>query len=288
MFRWLAGRGATRREVLRKLADIPSAQWDAVVGSYPFLAGLSSDEQRLLRERAAWLLASKSFFGAHGFEVTDTVMLSIAVQAALPVLHLDLVLYEGWTDIVVYPGGFLVPRADVDEDTGVVHEYIEEVAGEAWEGGPLILSWEDVGPGHGRAANVVIHEFAHKLDLHAGGADGMPSLSAHPHISAREWRRVLHASFDEFERALTEAEEAIPRDVDPESDEAAPWLDALPLDPYAATDPGEFFAVSAEAFFIDPAPLARAMPDWYGLLAQYFRQDPLRRPAQVSRDGQSA
>src|SRR3546814_5790179 len=118
MFRWLAGRGATRREVLRKLADIPAAQWHSAMDGYPFLAGLSADEQQLLRERSAWLLASKSFFGARGFEITDAVMLSIAVQAALPVLHLDLVLYEGWTDIVVYPGGFLVSRSDVDEQTG--------------------------------------------------------------------------------------------------------------------------------------------------------------------------
>ncbi|MDN5843296.1 MAG: zinc-dependent peptidase [Alcaligenaceae bacterium] len=284
MFRWLAGRGATRREVLRTLAGISASQWQDAVGAYPFLTGLSPEEQQLLHEHAAWILAGKSFFGAHGFQVSDAVMLSIAVQAALPVLHLDLVLYEGWTDIVVYPGGFLVPRSDVDEQTGVVHEYVEELAGEAWEGGPLILSWEDAGPGRDHAANVVIHEFAHKLDLHAGDVNGMPSLSAHPQLCARDWHRVLHASFDAFQRAVTQAEDAIPADVDPESDEAAPWLVALPLDPYAASDPGEFFAVSTEAFFIDPAPLAQAMPDWYGLLAQYFRQDPLGRRARVSQD----
>lgn len=281
MFRWLAGRGATRREVARELARITDTHWGRAVADYPFLVGLSVQENDDLRGRAAWLLASKSFIGAQGLVVTDEIALSIAIQAALPILRLDLVLYEGWTDIVVYPGGFLIPRTEVDE-AGVVHEYVQEASGEAWEGGPVILSWEDSGPDPSSEANVVIHEFAHKLDLHAGDADGVPSLSAHPQIRPAEWRRVLEVSFEAFNEALTAAEDAIPPHVDPESDAAAPWFDALPLDPYAATDPGEFFAVSTEAFFVDPRPLAAALPEWYGLLARYYRQDPLLRLGRVS------
>lgn len=281
MFRWLAGRGATRREVARELARITDEDWGRAVADYPFLTGLSEQEHNDLHQRAAWLIASKSFIGAQGLVVTDEIMLSIAVQAALPVLKLDLVLYEGWTDIVVYPGGFLIPRTEVDE-AGVVHEYIQEASGEAWEGGPVILSWEDAGPDAPRAVNVVIHEFAHKLDLYAGDADGMPSLSAHPQIRPTEWRRVLEAAFEAFNEELTAAEDAIPPHIDPESDAAAPWFETLPLDPYAATDRGEFFAVSTEAFFVDPGPLAMALPEWYGLLARYYRQDPLRRLGWVS------
>ena len=88
---------------------------------------------------------------------------------------------------------------------------------------------------------------------------------------------MLDESFSRFNGALAAVEAAIPRDVDPESDEAAPWYKALPLDPYAATDEAEFFAVSSEAFFVHPEPLARLLPDWHGLLKQYYRQDPLRR-----------
>lgn len=281
MFRWLAGRGATRREVARELARITDEDWGRAFSGYPFLIGLSAQENHDLRERAAWLLASKAFIGAQGLVVTDEIMLSIAIQAALPVLKLDLVLYEGWSDIVVYPGGFLIPRTEVDE-AGVVHEYVQEASGEAWEGGPVILSWEDAGPNAPREANVVIHEFAHKLDLYTGDADGMPSLSAHPHIRPAEWRRVLEASFGAFNEELTAAEDAIPPHIDPESDTAMPWFETLPLDPYAATDRGEFFAVSTEAFFVDPGPLAMALPQWYGLLAQYYRQDPLQRLGRVS------
>lgn len=278
MFRWLAGRGARQRDVARTLAGISHDDWRRAVRGLPFLAGLSADEQEALRVRAAWLLASKSFSGAGGLDVSDAMMLSIAIQAALPILHLDTRLYEGWTEIIVYPGGFLIPRTDMDE-SGVVHEYMMEASGEAWEGGPVILSWDDLSRAEDGGVNVVIHEFAHKLDLYAGEADGMPGLGAHPHIDPRHWRRVLEDSFDQFNRALDAVEDAIPPDMDPESDEAAPWYDRLPLDPYAATDEAEFFAVSSEAFFVQPRPLAEALPGWYGLLAQYYRQNPLERVA---------
>ncbi|HUH58887.1 MAG TPA: M90 family metallopeptidase [Candidimonas sp.] len=276
MFRWLSGRGATRRQVERQLALISDTDWQRALASHFFLAGLSPREHASLRDRTAWLLASKTFSAARGMVVTDEIMLSIAIQAALPILELDPVLYEGWTEIVLYPGGFVIPRNDVD-DSGVVHEYMQEASGEAWEGGPVILSWEDARPDMPDKTNVVIHEFAHKLDLHAGGADGMPSLAAHPRLSPRHWQDVLHESFEWFNAELMAVEDAIPRHVDPESEAAAPWFDRLPLDPYAATDTAEFFAVSTESFFVHPQPLAHGLPDWYALLAQYYRQDPLAR-----------
>ena len=281
MFRWLTARGATRRRVEMTSARIGDAQWRDALRRHPFLVGLTPDEQQALRQRTAWLLASKSFNGAQGLQVTDAMMLSIAVQAALPILALDPGLYAGWHEIIVYPGGFLIPRSDVD-DSGVVHEYLQPASGEAWEGGPVILSWEDVDQTDmGYADNVVIHEFAHKLDLHAGDADGVPYLGAHPHLRTQQWRKVLQASYESFNHALDQIEQAIPSHVDPESDAAAPWYEQLPLDPYAATDEAEFFAVSSEAFFVDPEPLARSLPQWYGLLAGYYRQDPLQRQLAV-------
>lgn len=279
MFRWLAGRGAPRRKVVRQLAEITAGVWRQTVQAHPFLNGLSAQENEDLRERTAWLLASKTFSGVRGLDMTDEIMLSIAVQAALPILNLDPVLYEGWTEIVVYPGGFLIPRTDVDAG-GVVHEYLQPASGEAWDGGPVVLSWEDAGPGTSRKSNVVIHEFAHKLDLQAGGTSGMPSLAIHP-IKPEDWRRVFRTAFRQFRRSLASVENAIPRDVDPESDTAAPWYGSLPLDPYAAANSAEFFAVSTETFFVNPEPLSKGLPEWYGMLAAYYKQDPLRRLRRV-------
>lgn len=277
MLRWLLGKGARPSRVERELQAIDPRQWQAVLRGHHFLRGLSAEEDEALRRRVAWLLASKRFSGAHELPVTDEMMLSIAVQASLPILHLDPSVYEGWTEIIIYPGGFLVPRNDVDE-SGVVHQYVEEAAGEAWEGGPLILSWEDCGPGMRSEINVVIHEFAHKLDLYQGDADGVPWLGRHaPVITPRAWSRLLEATYKDFCARIDKVEAAIPSNVDPESHEGQAWYNTLPLDTYAGTDLAEFFAVSSEAFFVNPAPLAGCYPEWYDLLARYYRQDPLAR-----------
>jgi len=277
MLRWLKGRGARTAEVADMQARIDPDRWSALLAAYPFLAALDAAEREALRARTAWLLASKTMNGAQGLELTDAMRLAIAAQAALPILHLEPTLYEGWNEIIVYPGGFAIPRSQVDDD-GITHEYVEEAAGEAWDGGPIVLSWSDAGR-HTDAFNVVIHEFAHKLDLQGGDADGMPSLHAHRDLSPRMWRRVLEASYDSFVQLLERTEASIPSDVDPEGPDADVYYAALPLDPYAATDEAEFFAVSSEHFFTDPAPLAAALPQWFALLEQYYRQDPLRRLA---------
>lgn len=277
MLRWLKGRGARAAEVAQMQARIAPELWRQVLDAHPFLAALDADETAQLLARSAWLLASKTINGARGLDVTDFMRLSIAAQASLPILNLTPTLYEGWDEIIVYPAGFRIPRKQMDED-GVMHEYLEDAAGEAWEGGPLVLSWEDTQLSEG-GFNVVIHEFAHKLDLQSGLADGMPSLAAHGDLKPREWRRILDDSLDRFIAAVDAVEAAIPHDVDPESAEADDWYGRLPLDPYAATDEAEFFAVSSEHFFVDPYPMAEALPEWFGLLRAYYRQDPLARYA---------
>ena len=277
MLRWLKGRGARPSAVADMQARIPPELWRQVLDAYPILAALTPDETAQLQARAAWLLASKTINGAQGLAVSDFMRLSIAAQAGLPILNLAPELYEGWDEIIVYPASFRIPRSRQDED-GVVHEYIEDAAGEAWEGGPLVLSWEDTQLSEG-GFNVVIHEFAHKLDLRSGDADGMPSLAAHPELDPRTWRRVLDDSLDRFIASVDAVEAAIPRDVDPESEDADAWYGQLPLDPYAATDEAEFFAVSSEHFFVDPHPMQQALPEWYALLRAYYRQDPAERYA---------
>jgi Mlc titration factor MtfA (ptsG expression regulator) len=277
MLRWLKGRGARASEVAEMQARISPELWRQVLDAHPFLAALNADESAQLLARSAWLLASKTINGAQGMEVSDFMRLSIAAQASLPILNLAPELYEGWDEIIVYPASFRIPRSRQDDD-GVVHEYIEDAAGEAWEGGPLVLSWEDTQLSEG-GFNVVIHEFAHKLDLRSGFADGMPSLAAHPDLKPKVWRQVLDDSLDRFIAALDAVEAAIPHDVDPESEEADAWYGQLPMDPYAATDEAEFFAVSSEHFFVDPVAMQQALPEWYGLLRTYYRQDTLERYA---------
>lgn len=260
--------------------DIPDLLWESTLAMLPFLARLSTAERAALRSLAGNLLASKQMASAGGLELTAAIQVNIAVQACLPVLNLGLEWYRGWSSIVVYPDEFLVPRAVTDE-AGVMHEYSEPLSGEAWQGGPLLVSWADAqrvtGYG-GQPYSVVLHEFAHKIDLLDGEADGVPPFSSALHAGLRNdrWTSVLSEAHERFIAELELIELELPADVDPDGPQADAHYAHLPLDAYAADDAAEFFAVSSETFFVAPARLQQAFPDWYGQLVAFYRQDPLR------------
>ncbi len=243
--------------------DIPEALWHREVGALPFLARLTPEELARLRGLCARFLREKEFAAAGGLALSDPMCLCIALQGCLPILNLGLDWYGGWVEILVYPGEFLVHRQVMD-DNGVIHEFREVASGEAWQGGPLILSWSDAAMA-GQGYNVVIHEFAHKLDMINGPADGIPPL---PDRAAQDrWMAALGQGYGDFWRHVVQAAAL------PESAAQAAW-DALPLDPYGAENPGEFFAVASESFFETPAVLAQAYPALYQELAAFYRQDP--------------
>lgn len=263
----------------RGRVSIPDDVWRSTITALPFLAARPAHELARLRELAAGLIEDKQMAGAGGLNLTAIIQVHIAAQACLPILNLGLHWYRGWTSIVVYPDEFVVPRSVIDED-GVVHEYDDAIVGEAWDGGPLLLAWRDVHAPLRRDQpyNVVIHEFTHKLDLLNGDADGIPlfNRSTHLELDAGEWAKVLDDAFARFSAELDLIERDIPVHIEPDSDEARPYYAHLPLDPYAAQDKGEFFAVSGEAFFVDPARMALAFPEWTRQLALFFKQ-PLAR-----------
>ena len=238
---------------------VEAAQWRRVEATLPFLDHLTAADRARLRETALAFLASKQFHGAQGLALDDDMLLAIALQACLPVLHIGLQAYEGWVGVIVYPGDFLIPRRIVDE-AGVLHEYEDEVLGEAWAGGPVLLSWF---PGNDAPAgvNVVIHEFAHKLDMENGDVDGLPRLR--PGMSRRDWAK-----------AFGEAYEAFCAEVDRGVDTT--------IDPYGAEHPGEFFAVVSEVFFEAPLTLRDRFPAVYDQLAQFYGMDPAARAAPTS------
>ncbi|HEY0821380.1 MAG TPA: M90 family metallopeptidase [Rhizobacter sp.] len=239
---------------------IPDALWQATLARYPFLAALGSADGQRLREMATLFLAQKEFTGAGGLEVTDDMAVAVAAQACLPVLELGLHWYDTFVTIVLHPDEVVANR-EVTDEFGVVHEYEEALVGEALGDGPMMLSWRgvaDAAQTDGPVYNVVIHEFAHVIELQGGGADGIPPL---PDAAAREhWRRVMEASHGRFIRRLEDG------------------LDTV-LDPYAAESLSEFFAVACEGFFVAGAALRADDPYLYELLTGFFRQDPAARSA---------
>jgi Mlc titration factor MtfA (ptsG expression regulator) len=251
-----------RRKRLLSRVRVPADLWDRVVARLPFLAGLSADETARLRELAILFLHEKELTGAGGLELTDEIRLAVALQACLPILNLGIDFYAGWVGVVVYPTEFKVRRQEVDDD-GVMHEWDDELSGEAWPGGPVLLSWEDVelgaaSPEEGGEAgyNVVIHEFAHKIDMIKGEADGFPT--PHADMDAAAWHRTLEAAYAKFTGMVDREKETL-------------------LDPYAAEHPAEFFAVASETFFTDPHALKEELPGMYEQLKRFYRQDPAAR-----------
>lgn len=260
LFRRWGRRRAPQREA------ITDALWQRTLAHSPFLDGLTEREDAKLRELVTAFLAEKELVGVAGMELTDEMRLAIGVQACLPILNLGLACYSGWVGVVVYPGEFRVRREELDE-SGVVHQWDDDISGEAFPGGPVVLSWEDIAmsaEGAEDGYNVVIHEFAHKLDALSGEADGVPP--APPGFGAQRWLDVLRTHFDAF-CALVDSD-----------------ADVLPFDEYAAEHPAEFFAVMSEAFFTQPDLLEETYPDLYAALAAFYRQDPLAR-LQAIRNG---
>jgi Mlc titration factor MtfA (ptsG expression regulator) len=252
---WL--RDWKRKRVLEKHA-LDERMWRRVSARLPFLAGLSEDEIRRLQEMAILFLAEKELSPVRGATLSEDDRLAIALQACLPVLELGLEWYEGWVGIIVHPADFHVRRSETD-DHGVVHTWDDELAGESWPGGPVVLSWDaldEAGSVAQGGVNVVIHEFAHMIDMVDGEADGVPPL---PSRTAREaWIEVFDREFTRFcERVEAGAQGS--------------------LDPYAAEHESEFFAVASEAFFESPQLLKQEFPELYELFAGFYRQDPAAR-----------
>lgn len=264
MFGWL------RR--VRPARPIPDGLWDEVLQRHPFLATRPQPHVQTLRALAAAFLQAKEFHGAQGLVVDDSMALAIAAQAVLPLLHLGppgdplaaLRWYGDFVGIVVQPGEVVARREIVDED-GVVHHYDEVLAGEAMEGGPVMLSWADVAGAADSAEqgyNVVIHEFIHKIDMRDGAADGCPPLppgflgTSSARAAREAWFAVLQPAYEAFREQVIVAERF---------GGALPWLDA-----YGAEAIDEFFPVACEAYFVNPARFAQEFPALRALFDGFF------------------
>jgi Mlc titration factor MtfA (ptsG expression regulator) len=208
-------------------------------------------------------LHAKRLEPAGGLELDEVMCVRLAALACEPVLELGLDSLSGFRSVVVHPTEFVVRgREEVDED-GVVHIGDDVLSGEAWDQGPIVLAWDEVeASGRGQGYNVVAHEIAHKLDLLDGAVNGLPPL--HEGMRREEWTAAFHEAYEDLLLQLDRGRE--------------PWID-----PYAAEDPGEFFAVCAEVFFDVPDEFARRYQHVYAQLAAFFKQDPAADVARMRR-----
>ena len=234
---------------------IPDSIWQTLI-NMRCLKGLNPEELLRLRDYATLFLHDKQIYGAHELEISDEMRVTIALQACILILNLDLDYYQNWSQIIVYPGEFILDY-DYADEFGIVHHVHRAASGDAWSAGPVILSWQDASgtashPGH----NVVIHEFAHKIDMLYEGPNGCPEL--HVNMSAYTWHEVFSRAYTKFCHQVDREQETI-------------------IDPYAAESPAEFFAVLSEAFFELPLITQQCFPSVYEQLALFYRQDPAQR-----------
>ena len=261
MLSWL------RRGGSRPAVSIDTELWREATARWLFMRGLGAGEEARLRELSERFIGAKQFSGTHGLEISDRMQVEIAAQACILILELGLDYYRGWVEVIVYPDEFVAEYEYVDE-AGVAHRIEEPMTGESWERGPVILSWADAKEGgRGTGYNVVIHEFAHKLDMLNGEANGFPPL--HADMNREQWSSAFSAAYEAFCRRV---------EGDCE----------LEIDEYAAESPAEFFAVMSEVFFESPDVVRASFPEGYRQLAQFYRQDPAARTASSARGARAA
>ena len=242
-----------RRRIGRR--PFPAAWRDIVRRHVPLARELPAAQHLRLKQRIQVLLAEVPFIGCAGLEVNDEVRVTIAAQAAFLLLGRG-GSFGNLREVLVYPGHFVVPRSQAGA-AGVVHEGRDVLAGQSWQRGQVILAWDSVRDGAADphdGANVVMHEFAHQLDQDTGVANGAPYVGRGALQQA--WARVMNQEFDALHTRLARAEPSL-------------------IEPYAATSPAEFFAVTTELFFERPDALAAERPALYEQLKRCYRLDPL-------------
>lgn len=246
-------RRSLRRARLRR-RPMPAAWRRLLRRHVPLVARLPADQQLRLKGLMQVFLAEKPVIGCAGLVVTEAMRVVIAAQACLPLLGRTRGYYPGLRQVLLYPGAFVVDRP-APLPGGVQQEQRRALAGESWSEGQVILSWDDVlqgarDPRDGR--NVVIHEFAHQLDQVKGVANGAPPLG--DRVAQRRWSAVMQAEFERLRSQLAQGGASL-------------------LDPYAASEPAEFFAVASEHYFEQGDRLAAAHPALYRELAGFYGVD---------------
>jgi Mlc titration factor MtfA (ptsG expression regulator) len=232
---------------------LPDDWEDVVAGRVHGWWDLPVDTRTAIRDVMEPLLAQKRWEAARGFELTEEVRLVIASQAARLVIALDPPHFPNVGSIIVHASPIVSAEERPGPASGVASDDEHVLVGEASHGkGPIVIVWDDLvwelrHPRGGR--NVVIHEFAHKLDMLDDVVDGTPPMGTPEQLE--RWIDVCTKTYEHLVQHGSPV-----------------------LDDYGATEPGEFFAVASEAFFMRPGALHRHHPQLHEVLVDFYRQDP--------------
>jgi len=234
----------------------PRAWREILKRRMPYFRRLPTDLQLQLKQHIQIFIVEKKFIGCDGLDIDDEIRVTIAAQASLLLLNRHTDYYPNLEHILVYPSVFIVDNQQI-ANGGVVSQSQDLLAGESWQWGKVVLSWQTTRDDAAKpfdGHNVVIHEFAHQLDQEDGKANGAPILDRHSDYS--RWSSVLSEEFAQLQHD-------------------AQHNNATIFSYYGATNPAEFFAVITEVFFERPEDFNQAHKALYTELSQFFKLDPL-------------
>ena len=234
---------------------MPAGFIDILARNIPVYARMPELLQHQLHRLVQQFLHQKKFVGCEGVDIDDEMRVTIAGQACMLLLNRPSRVFPGLDTVLVYPSAFLAPRNQVDA-AGVVTETRQDLLGESWGDGRVVLAWDHVRRGAQDwtdGQNVVLHEFAHQLDSESGSNNGAPYLGSRERY--RNWSTVLSRDYADLRADAIGHQQSV-------------------LDHYGASSPAEFFAVATETFFEKPHQLAERHPALFAELGKYYRVDP--------------
>lgn len=246
-------RSRVRRQRLFQ-QPLNSAYITLLENKVPLYTRMPQELRQTLQGCINYFLDEKVFVGRDGLAINDEIRLIIAANACLLLVNRPVKYFPGFSTILVYPDSYIAKEVSYD---GLLEVHKRSIrAGESWHRGPIVLSLADVLRGVSNdqdGHNVVLHEFAHKLDEQNGVMDGLPVLRESAHY--KEWAEVLTREYDKFLGRVDRGKNKV-------------------IDEYGAVSAPEFFAVATESFFEKSKQMKKKLPELYQQLQTFYGLDP--------------
>jgi Mlc titration factor MtfA (ptsG expression regulator) len=220
-----------------------------ILNTIKYYTLLPKNLKKIMNFKIQIFLNEKKFVGIK-INITDEIKVNIAFYACILTLHSKYFCYPNVEYIFVYPS--TIVKKEIEKYFANQEILIE---GEATKDA-VIISWNDAKKEiKSCKRNVIIHEFAHEIDLADGNIDGLPPLEGE---KSKEFAKIMFSEYEKFKTKTLKGR----------------FLGKYHLiDKYAATNRAEFFAVMSEYFFVKPALLKKHFPDIYKELKSFYKID---------------
>lgn len=245
---------ADSRRRTAALAETFPATWRQILAErVAFYLSLTKKEKTRFEKQVQLFLASTRITGVQT-EVDDTTRVLVAASALIPVFGFPDWEYRNLGEVLILPDAWQLdndPGKEVKPLQGTLLGSVQGFQNQHY----MRLSKASLEQGFQDGLdrqNVGIHEFAHLLDEADGVIDGLPK-AALPAELLQPWAAVMQREIEAIRAGKSE------------------------INPYAATNGAEFFAVVTEYFFEKPEKLQEHHPELYELLTRAFRQNPKKR-----------